>query len=423
MGSIAATNPEYLRFVILCDELNGTEQGLGDVFTVIPSSSLGISNYFDLRVRYDVMEFNTAVKPSAIRWIFDNFDVDHVIYIDPDTCAYRKFSELDDLLSKGCSLVLTPHITAPLEDGFLPDDHSMLQAGVFNLGFIAVSRTREAISYIDWWARMLATKCYSDVSNALFTDQKWCDLAPCFVDDLAILKNPAYNVAYWNLAQRSLSYDDGGKALVNGEPLAFFHFSGLKIDKEQLVSKHQNRLQWSDIGGFRDIFFRYRETLMSNGWAEFGKIAYAYDRLGDMRIARVMRQFYRSTFPHAQDEALLTEDFFIRLCNGPSKWTKRSDTVRITALMAFMHAQRADLQQAFHLHSTSAREKFARWCETNASKEYGLDDRFTLQHLVLDLPKQDAYIVPAPIFHPRKSSLYRKWRKVRRAVLNILRRP
>lgn len=423
MRSLSVTNPDYRRFLILSDEPNGSEKRFGDLFEVVPSSSVGMSHYMDHSIRYDVMEFNTAVKPSAIRWIFDNFDVDHVIYIDPDTYAYRKFSELDAILSGGCSMVLTPHITAPLEDGFLPDDHSMLQAGVFNLGFIAVSRTREALDYLDWWARMLATKCYSDIRNALFTDQKWCDLAPCFIDDLAILKNPAYNVAYWNLSQRALSHDDTGNALINGQPLAFFHFSGLQLDKERVVSKHQDRLRWNMIGGFREIFSHYRQELLNHGWAEFSKIGYAYDHFGDMKIARVIRQFYRDAFPVSQDDALFTPDFFVRLCNTPSKWTAKGDAVRITALLAFIHGQRPDLQQAFNLSSPQGRAAFAHWFEANGPREYGLDTRFVRQQHIQDLTANTPSPVPPPIFHPGRSPSYRRWRKIRRAVLNVLGRP
>ena len=44
----------------------------------------------------------------------------------------------------GASVVHTPHNTAPLEDGKRPDDHEILQAGVFNLGFIAMRRCEDS---------------------------------------------------------------------------------------------------------------------------------------------------------------------------------------------------------------------------------------------------------------------------------------
>ena len=58
----------------------------------------------------------------------------------------------------------------------------------------------------------------------MFTDQRWVDFAPSFFDHF-ILKDPTYNVAYWNLHERDLEWTDG-RYLVNGQPLTFFHFSG-----------------------------------------------------------------------------------------------------------------------------------------------------------------------------------------------------
>ena len=52
--------------------------------------------------------------------------------------------------------------------------------GVYNLGFLAVSRSEEALKMLTWWAERLYLYCYDDMANGIFTDQKWIDLAPCF---------------------------------------------------------------------------------------------------------------------------------------------------------------------------------------------------------------------------------------------------
>ena len=43
--------------------------------------------------------------------------------------------------------------------------------------------------------------------------------------DTAVVRDPEYNVAWWNLSTRTVSWDGSGY-LVNGRPLGFFHFSG-----------------------------------------------------------------------------------------------------------------------------------------------------------------------------------------------------
>ena len=74
-----------------------------------------------------------------------------------------------------------------------------------------------------------------------FVDQRWFDLAPGFLTDFAIVRDPEYNVAYWNLHGRRLERDDGGYK-VDGRPLAFFHFSGFDPDHPLVLSRYQDRI-------------------------------------------------------------------------------------------------------------------------------------------------------------------------------------
>src|ERR1017187_7472506 len=43
----------------------------------------------------------------------------------------------------------------------------------------------------------------------MFVDQKWINLAPCFFENVKILKQPGCNMAFWNLHERHLSSEGG----------------------------------------------------------------------------------------------------------------------------------------------------------------------------------------------------------------------
>ena len=77
----------------------------------------------------------------------------------------------------------------------------------------------------DWWAERLATDCLVAPERGYFVDQRWMDFAPGLIPSLPVLRDPGYNVAYWNLPSRDVSAT--AKYTVNGWPLRFFHFSGL----------------------------------------------------------------------------------------------------------------------------------------------------------------------------------------------------
>ena len=246
LQSVARFHPNYRLFLCLVDEVSGKFDPEREPFTIISAKDLGIESFDDMRLRYDVMELNTAVKPFVFEHLFEKSELDALIYLDPDIRLYFKMGLLESVLDRGASVVLTPHITRPLEDGRSPDDLDIVQAGVFNLGFIAVSRGDEGRRFVRWWAKRLTTGAAADLSQGLFTDQKWCNLAPALVGDLHILKYPGYNVAYWNLNERTLESTDG-MWLSNGVPLVFYHFSGVNVEKPDILSKHQNRFSFSDL--------------------------------------------------------------------------------------------------------------------------------------------------------------------------------
>lgn len=387
LASVKKHHPEYRSYLCLADEVNGYFDPSNEEFEVIQADQIGIATFHDISVRYDIMEFNTAVKPFMIEWLLNNTDLDVVIYLDPDIQVFSRFEALESEINKGASVVLTPHITRPLEDGLNPNDYHMLQAGVFNLGFIAVRRCDEALRFIQWWGRRLTTQCVSDFSKNLFTDQKWCDLAPCFLNQLKVFKDTGYNIAYWNLAQRKVTRSDDGDWLVDGRPLVFFHFSGVSADRMKLVSKHQDRFSWDDIGECQPLFEAYLNALIAAGWSASKQWHYAYSQASTrFKIASVMRQLYREKNPKPLPlGGLDLERYLVELCNQVATDIPAESGIAITNLMALVYRLRPDLHAAFSVATKEGRHSFAHWFEISGEREYGLPAEVTRQSLVLGL--------------------------------------
>ena len=74
--------------------------------------------------------------------------------------------------------MLTPHVCAPAEGSAFPDDIGIMQAGVFNLGFLGVGATPETERLLRWWSRRLEHQCLNDQPGGIFVDQKFMDLLP-----------------------------------------------------------------------------------------------------------------------------------------------------------------------------------------------------------------------------------------------------
>ncbi len=381
LKSVARLHPEYRLYLCLADRVDGYFEPKDEGYTVVAAEDLGIPNFADFSLRYDIMEFSTAVKPYMFRWLFENTESDAAIYLDPDIRLYSRFDRLEKLLAPETSVVLTPHITKPIEDGKVPSDYHMLQSGVFNLGFAAARRCEESLAFMDWWSRRLATRCVADMQNNLFVDQKWCDLAPCLLGDLRILRDDGYNVAYWNLAQRRVSRSAQGEWRVNDEPLVFYHFSGVNPADRRAVSKYQNRFSWADVPAVHPLFDGYIDELLAAGWNETRAWPYAFGTFREgAEIHRVIRQLYRESHP---EPAAVGEDgrsdFLLELCNQPADASAGDGSPRITRLMALVYRLRPDVQADFSLQSAAGRRQFAAWFEVAGEREYRLPGCVTRQ--------------------------------------------
>jgi glycosyltransferase involved in cell wall biosynthesis len=190
--------------------------------------------------QFNVTEASTSIKPRCFRYFFEA-GYSTVIYIDPDCYFFFSPKRLFDLC-RGHSAVLTPHISKLYDDQLSPSSRGILKSGAYNLGFCGLTHTSETIDFVDWWARETIIDCPQNADDGIFTDQRYCDLLPSVVEDTVILRDPAYNLAYWNVGAVQLSLE-ADIPHVNSSPLVFFHFSGLdeKRLREGYLSKYSTR--------------------------------------------------------------------------------------------------------------------------------------------------------------------------------------
>ena len=97
------------------------------------------------------------------------------------------------------------------------------------------------MKFLEWWGKRLETKAHINFAKGMFTDQIWLNFAPLFFKNVCILDHPGYNMAYWNLHERSLT--NSMKVFKNGEEfnLVFYHFSGFDPLKPDILSQYQDR--------------------------------------------------------------------------------------------------------------------------------------------------------------------------------------
>ena len=303
LNSVKKHNGGIDLYFLLADESDGYFDKTQENFRVVEARELRIQNYKQMTFRYNIIEFNTSLKPFFIEYLLDK-GYEKIIYLDPDIMVFDKLQFIYELLDK-YSLILTPHITRPILENevcYTPDNMFLL-AGTFNLGFIAISDNIETRELVKWWMRKCTFESIIDpYYSGCFVDQKWCTLFPGFLNNIFTLRHPGCNMSIWNLHERELS-----DKLVNGDfSLIFYHFSGFDPSNNNCLSKNQDVFTFETRPDLKNIFMEYTKSIFKYGYSTTNKWPYKYATFHNgVHITQIARQL----FPNV--EKLFSDPFSI----------------------------------------------------------------------------------------------------------------
>lgn len=281
--SLKKQHPQVPCFVLIIDSIDNKFDPSQEDFTVVELDALNIPHRQAFTFKYNVTELSTAVKPYLLEYLLKQYQLDQLLYFDPDIYVFQPLDRILSILETE-SIVLIPHIMQDFpDDGLYTNVTVILLSGIYNLGFIGIANNLTTSSLLKWWQQKLYDECIIDHFNARFVDQRWIDLVPGMFDAVYILHEPGYNVAYWNLHERSLEKIEG-TWYCNSKLLYFFHFSGIDINHLEAISNYQNRYNLLTKPDLRPLFEDYRELLIQNQHHEVRKWQYTYNYYSDGKL-------------------------------------------------------------------------------------------------------------------------------------------
>src|SRR5262245_39981226 len=184
-------HPDYKVYVLIVDDFE-TYITSDECFEILKLTDLKIPKLQSLCFKYDVKELCTAVKARLLEYLLREKSVARLMYLDPDILVTAPLDQLFEKLGE-FDLVLTPHLDTDYpDDGFIPDDGHILRAGQFNLGFIAVNSSENALNFLNWWKPKLSENCAVDLLRGYFVDQKFIDFVPIFFENFWIERDTGY---------------------------------------------------------------------------------------------------------------------------------------------------------------------------------------------------------------------------------------
>lgn len=277
-SSLRRQHPDWIIWAVLTDkEPEGFtfDLALEDYDKVITAEELFGAETNPWLFGHDIVEACTAVKGRALQHILAQPDVEKVVYFDPDIAVFNTMVRVIDLLDN-YAIVLTPHQIDPElrsdKQAIMDNEIGSLDSGIFNFGFFAVSQDNEAHRFANWWADRLHDWCHDRRDIGVFVDQKWCNLIPCYFDKVKVLRDPGYNVASWNLSQRTMRFDEEGLALINKDPLRFYHFTKLGPVGDVMTRRYaaDNTEVYELWRWYREEVVRATDPSIPKNWWHYG---------------------------------------------------------------------------------------------------------------------------------------------------------
>ncbi len=366
--SFAEHHPDGRFWTLVIDDFTDHIDPASEPFELLTPQDIGCEPFADMAIRYSVLELSTAVKPWLLRHLMQEL-TGPITYLDPDIQVFGSLAQLDEL-ARAHGVVLIPHNSQPIPaDGKRPSQIDIMIAGVYNLGYISLAPGEEIDELLDWWSERLRRDCRVDPVYGYFVDQRWFDLAPGFVSDYAIVRDPQYNLAYWNLHSRELAHD-GERYTVDGRPLAFFHFSGFDPGEPAILSRHQDRIDVAHAPLLRQLLDEYAAATKREGFLEAHRWPYTFDALADgTRLDPVVRKLFIQA--HASGE-LSDSPFSAAGAQAFRDWLGApapGAPPGVHRLLAHLYGTRADLQNAFPDLSGPDLGRLLSWARNDGRQE------------------------------------------------------
>lgn len=376
--SLRQRHPDIPFFVVLADEVDGYFDPAREAFFMLSLRDLNIPQLDRFCFHYSRQPLVVATKSFLLDHLL-NQGFSSAIFLDADILILGNLDRLFAVVQKH-NIVLTPHLLAPLAAaGREARELNILLSGTYNGGFIGLSESASARAFLTWWQDRLYEHCLHAVASGMHYDQRWLDLVPVYFEDVHILRDPTYNVAYWGLPERNAHLPEDLSS-VDIEPCRFFHFSGFDPEQRPAVTRYSARLTMANVGPAVSLFDHYAKLLDTAGYLEAKTWPYAYNYFDNgVRIPRVARQLYqnlgnaRARFGDARRAG--PSDSYFEWLNQPID-SCPDLSLTITQLWHGIYRLRLDVQRAFPDVLGANRLGFIEWAVAFGVHEMNVSESF-----------------------------------------------
>jgi hypothetical protein len=287
------------RFVAyLADDPRGFFDPRQEAFEIVDARTIRVPTYRALAFSNGPTGLCCLLKSFAAQDVLSRLGAKTAIYMDGDVGLYGRPARMIELLERGASMVLTPHRLSKGQAHDCPSERGLLDYGTFNAGVFGVGATAETHEFLAWWGRTMLQSGNCTLRGTGY-DQKWLNFAPVYLRDAAILRDPGYNVAAWNLNERVVQSDNAEGYTANGSALSMYHFSFYRMSEPDRPFPKTDPWHFTETDGLAKLCREYAGGLEKHGYKECRQWGSGWDRLSNgTAVTRTQRDFFMQRFLH-----------------------------------------------------------------------------------------------------------------------------
>lgn len=371
-------NPDIPFFVLLADEVDGRFDPSREPFQLLRLNELEIPHLRRFCFHYRQQELTYAATPYLLAHLLER-GFASACFFKQESLVLNDLTPILERLASH-SILLTPHLLKPLpNDDRHERELNILQSGVYNVGFLGVTKTETTRAFLGWWQERLYHHCRHNISRGMHYEQRWLDLVPAFFEDVHILREPGLNVGHWNLPEREVR-QFGEEITVDGETCRFFRFSGFDPDQPLAVTRYSPRLTMANVGPAAAVFMRYLALLDEAAYRETKAWPYAYDFFDNgVPIPDLARELYSTLGDNVERFGnpfrTAASDSYFHWLNEPTAIPDGAPQT-MTWLWRAIYERRPDVRRAYPDPGGVDRERFRKWMRNSGAAEHRIPPEF-----------------------------------------------
>ncbi|MGQ9365934.1 tetratricopeptide repeat protein [Azospirillum sp. A39] len=247
----------------------------------------------DMTIYYAAYELCGNIKPYFLQYLFGATAAEKIVYLDSDLFVTGRLDAAVEALDTH-EITAAPHTLTPIpDDGQEPSDLTIAANGAYNTGLMGFRRTAAVRDTLAWMADRVHRRGFNAFSRGMFCEQRFFNLGVSLHHDrFQPIRQPGYNVGYWNLHERIITRREGAY-FANGERVTYFHMSGFELTGRERLSVYDERYKLADHpqAGILAVLSREYEGLIAG--VPFAPAAgYRFDVHNGIRLTPELRMHY-----------------------------------------------------------------------------------------------------------------------------------